>query len=128
MPLRRAISLVLLFLGLNCDAQETRVGHVRMLVQDSPLAGSQYHEVDAHWELLAVGDVLTLVREPKNRHDAQAVQVLWQGHLLGYVPRRENNSVADALDSGEVLTAKITALQPNRNPWLRVRFGIYLEL
>jgi HIRAN domain len=128
MLLRRVTSLVLLFLGLNCEAEENRVGHVRMLVQDSPLAGSQYHEVDAHWELLTVGDALTLVREPQNRHDAQAVQVLWQGHLLGYVPRRENKSVTAALDGGEVLTAKITALQPNRNPWLRVRFGIYLEL
>ena len=64
-----------------------------ILLQDSPLAGFQYHAGKAVWPQLRVGDALTLVREPDNAHDARAVRVEWQGRKIGYVPRRENADV-----------------------------------
>jgi hypothetical protein len=75
-----------------------------------------------------VGDALTLVREPDNPHDARAVRVEWQGHKIGYVPRRENADVARLLDRGQVLAARISRLAEVRDPWSRVRFEILVPL
>lgn len=99
-----------------------------ILLQDSPLAGFQYHAGKAVWPQLRVGDALTLVREPDNAHDARAVRVEWQGRKIGYVPRRENADVARLMDAGQRLTARITRLADVRDPWSRVRFEILIPL
>ncbi|HEX7812694.1 MAG TPA: HIRAN domain-containing protein [Burkholderiales bacterium] len=100
----------------------------RILVQSSPLAGFQYHEGKALWERMKIGDALTLVREPDNEHDTRAVRVEWQGHKLGYVPRKENEAVARQLDRGNKLEARIVQLRKHRDPWKRVEFEIFLKL
>jgi hypothetical protein len=99
-----------------------------ILLQDSPLAGFQYHAGKQLWPQMQVGDALALVREPDNPHDARAVRVEWRGHKLGYVPRRENADVARLMDGGQRLTARITRLAEVRDPWSRVRFEILVPL
>jgi hypothetical protein len=99
-----------------------------ILLQDSPVAGFQYHAGKAVWPQMRVGDALTLVREPDNRHDARAVRVEWQGRKIGYVPRRENADVARLMDGGQRLAARITRLAEVRDPWSRVRFEILIPL
>lgn len=99
-----------------------------IVLQDSPLAGFQYHAGRALWPQLRVGDALTLVREPDNPYDAKAVRVEWQGRKLGYVPRRENADAARLLDRGQALSARITRLAEVRDPWSRVRFEIVMPL
>ena len=101
-------------------------GHI--LLQDSPLAGFQYHAGKAMWPRMRVGDALSLVREADNPHDGNAVRVEWQGHKIGYVPRRENADVARFLDRGQVLDARIARLAEVRDPWSRVRFEILVPL
>ena len=84
-------SLPSLLLAAACLAAPCAHGQgVRLLVQDSPLAGFRYGEAAAVWPELREGDALELVREADNPHDANAVRVDWRGHRLGYVPRREN--------------------------------------
>jgi hypothetical protein len=100
---------------------------IRVLVQDSPLAGFRYHGAAALWRELRVGDALELARESDNPHDANAVVVLWRGHKLGYVPRRENAALAWGLDRGTPLRARISALAEHPNPARRVRFEVYVE-
>ena len=107
-------------------AQAQVTAHI--LLQDSPLAGFQYHAGKTLWPQLRVGDALTLVREPDNSHDARAVRVEWRGHMIGYVPRRENADVARLLDQGQVLEARIVRLSDVRDPWSRVRFEILVPL
>lgn len=99
-----------------------------ILLQDSPLAGFQYHAGKALWPQMKVGDALTLIREPDNPHDAKAVRVEWQGHTIGYVPRRENADVARFIDGGRMLVARITRLAEVRDPWSRVRFEILIPV
>lgn len=99
-----------------------------ILLQDSPLAGFQYHAGRALWSQMRVGDALALVREPDNSHDARAVRVEWQGHMIGYVPRRENADVARLLDRGQKLVARIVRLSDVRDPWSRVRFEILIPV
>lgn len=99
-----------------------------ILVQDSPLAGFQYHDGRKLWAELQVGDALTLAREPDNPYDANAVRVDWRGHKLGYVPRRENADIARLMDKGVRLNARISRLVDSRDPWQRVRFEILAPL
>lgn len=118
----------LLTLSLALWAALAQAERVRILVQSSPLAGSQYYDLLAVRPLLKVGDALNLVREPDNRHDLNAVRVEWQGHKLGYVPRTENNAVAAALDSGGKLSARVSRLTNDPNPWRRLEVEIYVDL
>ena len=100
---------------------------VRLLVQNSPLAGFRYHAAAEVGPALRVGDALELAREPENPHDANAVRVLWRGRVLGYVPRRENAALAWGLERGMQLRARISALAEHPNPARRVRFEVYVE-
>ena len=99
-----------------------------ILLQDSPLAGFQYHAGKTLWPQMRAGDALALIREPYNPHDARAVRVEWRGHKIGYVPRRENADVARLLDRGQALSARIVRLAEVRDPWSRVRFEILIPL
>ncbi len=101
---------------------------VKVLVQSSPLAGSQFYALSRAWKEIRPGDKLLLKREPDNRHDANAIRVEWNGQQLGYVPRAENRALAAAMDRGERVEARVTALRRARNPWQRVEFEVYLLL
>lgn len=117
------ISLLLMGLSLAVQAQS-----VKLLVQSSPLAGFQYHAGATLWARMAVGDALTLVREPENAHDSRAVRVEWQGVQLGYLPRAENEAVAAAMDRGERVAGRIAALVEHKNPWRRLRIEVFVVL
>ena len=101
---------------------------IRILVQSSPLAGFQYHAGAAVWEQMQVGDALTLVREPENPHDHNAVRIDWRGQQLGYLPRRENAAVAAEMDRGGRVEARIARLRDHPNRWQRVLIDVHLVL
>ena len=117
------LGLLLIILAPFASAES-----IRILVQSSPLAGSQYYAVAEVWHLIRPGDRLTLEREPGNRHDRNAVRVDWNGQQIGYVPRAENRAVARALDQGEMLEARVARLRDDPNPWRRVEIEVYLRL
>lgn len=98
-----------------------------LLLQSSPVAGFQYHEGEAVWALLSCGEALDLVREPANPYDEKAVRVEWRGRKLGYVPRGENHAVAQMMDRGETLSARVSSLQACANPWERIQFEVLLS-
>ncbi len=116
-----------LFLSLWLDAAAFAES-ITILVQSSPLAGSQYYGARRLRSEIRVGDRLTLTRETENRHDRNAVRVDWNGEKLGYVPRAENRAVAQALDAGEALEARVSALRDDPDPWRRIEFEIFLVL
>jgi hypothetical protein len=123
----RFLPISLLVLALY--AQSTVAAEsIRILLQNSPLAGSQYYAVSTSRTDIRVGDRLTLIREPDNRHDRHAIRVEWNGHKLGYVPRAENKAAARAMDGGEKLEARVTRLRDDPDPWRRVEFAVYLTL
>ena len=101
---------------------------IKILVQSSPLAGSQYYSANRVWGEIRIGDRLSLAREQDNRHDRNAVRVEWNGQKLGYVPRAENRAVAQALDAGERLEARVAGLRDDPDPWRRIEFEISLVL
>ena len=124
--MRRRLVLLFLAWAWAQPLQAQMAAHI--LLQDSPLAGFQYHAGKTLWPRMQVGDALTLVREPDNPHDAKAVRVEWRGRKIGYVPRRENADVARFMDGGHTLVARIVRLAEVRDPWSRVRFEILIPL
>lgn len=93
-------------------------------IQESPIAGFQFHRGDAVWESLNVGDELKLVRESSNEHDPDAVAIYFGDEQLGYVPRAENSAISQMLDRGEDLEARICRLLVSDDPWQRIRISI----
>ena len=130
------------FLGsmLAASAALPAVGHARaagqshdldgkgaereLLIQESPVAGFQYHDGETVWPRLSAGDSLRLLREPDNPHDRRAVAVYWGTSKLGYVPRAANTAVSQMMDRGERLAARVKRLRESRDPWKRVEFSI----
>lgn len=129
MPLvnKRALLAAALLAALSVLADRTEAQQVRILVQSSPLAGFNYHQAPEVWQGMRVGDALKLEREPGNVHDARAISVQWRGYKLGYVPRAQNAALAWAMDQGESLDARVSRLQPHRNPGKRIEFEVYVE-
>jgi hypothetical protein len=113
-------------LGLMAAGAAVAAPSRTVLIQESPVAGFQFHGGDAIWESMAVGAPLKLIREPKNSHDPEAVAVFFHDVKLGYVPRGDNSAVAQMLDRGEKLEATISRLRVDDDPWQRVRLSIFL--
>lgn len=99
-----------------------------ILLQNSPVAGFQFYEGEQVWQALCPGQRLQLVREPDNEYDSQAVQVLFQDRQIGYLPRAENNIIAQMMDRGEKVYAKVGRLQHADDPWERVEVAVYLDV
>lgn len=98
----------------------------RHLIQQCHLAGFQYHEGEALWSYLTVGDRLELRREPDNPHDSHAIRIDWNGRKLGYLPRAQNQTTALMLDNGLTLEARIGGLEKHANPWRRVAVEVWM--
>lgn len=122
-PLRIGAWLLLCLYLAAAQAQT-----VRLLVARSPLAGFNHHDAAAHFDEMRVGDALSLVREPDNPHDPKAIRIEWHGVKLGYLPRRENMAVAQELDSGGVVEARIAALTHHPDPRKRLLIELFTRL
>lgn len=118
-----AIALLVAFPALAADAPSARI-----VVQHAPLAGFVYYDGKGVWERMKKGDRLTLLREPSNPHDANAIRIEWQGHMLGYVPRRENADLARQIDLGARPEGRITALSKAANGRHRISYEISVPL
>ncbi len=116
------------FCGLLASGAAAGNGESYILLQDSPLAGFQYHHGKSLWADMKVGDHLALIREPANAYDPRAIRVEWHGVKLGYVPRRENADIARLMDNGAKIEARITRLTESRDPWQRVRFELLVPV
>jgi hypothetical protein len=125
--LRLAVPALLVCLVTGIGQAQPSV-EAMILVRSSPLAGFQFHAGEELWRQMQVGDRLTLVREPENPHDPNAIRVDWRQVKLGYVPRRDNRQVARQIDLGAALEARISKLRESRNPWDRIEFEVVLVL
>jgi hypothetical protein len=110
-----------------CLAEPARAQSERMLVQGSQLAGFSHHDAGDVFAGLRVGDTLQLAREPENAFDVNAIRVEWRGRKLGYVPRDQNAALAQAMDRGQALSARITRLSRHPDPRRRIEFDVYQE-
>jgi len=98
-----------------------------LVIQRSPITGFRHHEAPSIWAALQPRVPVTLVREPSNRHDPDAVALYWKGRKLGYLPRRENFVVARLLQGERRLSARIRHLRPKATRNLRIQVEVLLH-
>lgn len=83
------------------------------------------HDLQADWDTSqGVGEV-SLIREPDNEYDAQAVAVLAGGEIVGHVPREVAQFVGPMIDAGSRLRARGEVLV---NPDHPDRPGLLVEV
>lgn len=107
----------------------------RQFFMDCHLAGRKYYDADLVWNELKVGTELQLELNPDNRHDPNAVAVLYnkpgdeEPYMLGYIPRAENTPLAHLLEAGwnSLFTCRISQLVPDTHPENQVYLSITLK-
>lgn len=98
----------------------------RVPLVEAFVAGFRFHAGLEVAGRIRAGHPLTLVRDPGNRFDPNAIRLLWEGRQIGFVPRTENAAAARLLDHGRVLEALVVAVNHRAAPWERVRFRLEL--
>lgn len=95
-----------------------------IILQETSLAGFQYHEGEALWPELREGLPLRLAREADNRYDLHAVAVYLESAKLGYMPRQTNYTIAQMQDRGQGVNVEIARLRVSQNPWGRMTLRV----
>jgi hypothetical protein len=75
------------------------------------LVGTQPHQGPEAVTLvigLRLGDELELRREADNRFDRNAVACWFRGRKLGFIPRKQNAPIAEAMDAGTQVRTVVT--------------------
>lgn len=112
---------------LDWCARQPQWHCARQLAYRGNIAGFGYADGPRLMGRLQSGDALQLVRERDNPHDRRAVRIDWNGNKLGYVPRVHNPVIAQALDAGNTLHARIIDLDPSRGTYECVSIEIRSE-
>lgn len=82
----------------------------RVFFKECAVAGWNFHHPEDFWDELYEGAKLVLLRERANKHDCNAVAVALAEDIggdvedfdciIGYVPRKENEMIANMMDMG----------------------------
>lgn len=111
----------------------------KMYLLDCHLAGRKYHDVDEVWDELKVGTVLRMERDKENRYDANAVAVIYERKdrkgvvedefLIGYIPRNNNEMIANFLEMGwnDIFECRISKINPDTHPEEQVYLTIKIR-
>lgn len=126
---REVINTLCSLLGFGALA--TRRGDAaarrEILLAGTHVAGTAYYDAETAADRLRPGQRLLLRRQPDNRYDALAIEVLGpEGHKLGYLPRRRNEMPARLMDAGKRVSVRTESIAM-RGSWLNIQVSLYLE-
>jgi len=89
--------------GLSQFYEETNMIQVRF-----QLVGVKYRQQEFTQAKVCINDVLQLMPEPNNVHDPKAIAIYKGGIQIGYVPRKDNQSIHAHVMAGQA-TCKVEA-------------------
>lgn len=105
----------------------------KLFFMDCHLAGRKYHDADEVWDELKVGTTLKLERDKENRLDPYAVMVVFEKdgeeYKLGYIPRGENETIANILEMGwnVIFECRISKINEEAHPEKQVHLTIKIK-
>lgn len=105
----------------NLQAKPTKI-------YDNYITGLSHYKFSFYMEEMKVGDDIILIREGDNRHDRFAIQVFYQNEKIGYIPFLENMVLANMLDVGVSLQAKISCIDLTKPIYKALSVSIYTNL
>ena len=96
------------------------------------VAGVQHHKLYKCIDELEIDQHLSLVREPTNKYDPCAVQIIYPSHedevMIGFVPQRISPQVNAAIvDEDLTISCKILEVNPEEKPWKQCKVIIEVE-
>ena len=105
----------------------------KLYFMDCHLAGRMYHDADEVWDDLKVGTILKLERDKDNRHDVNAVMVVYEKDgeefKIGYIPRTDNETLANFLEMGwnNIFECRICKINEEAHPERQVHLTIKIK-
>ncbi|MGX7350367.1 restriction endonuclease [Enterococcus canis] len=96
---------------------------------DFHIAGFAYYDGLEVIEELKLGTVVTLVGEPDNPHDPDAVAIYYQGKKLGYIPSSKNTMFSTFLYFGhsDLFEARIQTVNLEHHPERQFRVVVRVK-
>jgi hypothetical protein len=91
------------------------------------IAGFSHYDGPEAESLLEAGMPLQLNRQPHNRYDKYAIEILSGEAKLGYIPRSENKTIAKLMDKGITVQAEIKELFPQAGFFDNVKVEVWYE-
>ena len=91
-----------------------------------PVAGVSYRQKKVRH--CYNGQALRLVRDPNNEYDPCAIKVLAGKHLIGFIPRGKNELLAEYMDRGGTVKAKVAKVVGGTRdkPTVGIRMNVYI--
>ena len=95
---------------------------------ESKIAGTSFVEnIKTKTDSLEPGTVLMFQRDPKNKYDPLAIQILNEKQeRIGYVPRADNEILSRLMDAGKLLFGKVKE-KSTKGDWIRITIEIYMR-
>uniref|UniRef100_UPI00403F1995 HIRAN domain-containing protein n=1 Tax=Spirosoma sp. SC4-14 TaxID=3128900 RepID=UPI00403F1995 len=78
-----------------------------MTAFNTSIAGINHYAGPYILDSISIDEPLTLVREPDNSVDPDAVQIFYKKHKLGYIPAYRAQTIARIIDRGGYVAAKL---------------------
>lgn len=83
-----------------------------------PLAGVRHKNADGSSrqkiiKTLSIGSNIDLIPEPENPYDPNAVACYYNSRQVGYLMKRDNLQVLDAINKGTNVIAKVHTIEPD---------------
>uniref|UniRef100_A0A6M3IIY0 Putative HIRAN domain containing protein n=2 Tax=viral metagenome TaxID=1070528 RepID=A0A6M3IIY0_9ZZZZ len=103
------------------------------------VAGVQFHQAKTVLNELSEGMELSLIGEPDNKFDPNAIKILYDKYMdgyedepeltmLGYVPKKFSAEVSAFMELNEYVVCELIKLTPSAKPWEQLKVKISLGL
>ena len=76
------------------------------------VAGMKYYKGVMYTVDINEGDYIELSLEPENKFDKYAVTIIWNDHMMGYVPKTLSKIISTLIQNGIKLDAKVIKVDP----------------
>jgi hypothetical protein len=94
---------------------------------DIVVAGTTYaKEIDKVFPELEQGKVLRMQRDPKNKHDENAIALYYNKVRVGWVPRTLNLVISRLMDAGKAFFCRIESVELVDDVWVKIEAKIYM--
>jgi hypothetical protein len=111
----------------NASSQQITATQKPILLQETSIAGFQFYEGERLFNHMKINDTVRLHRAPENQYDKRAVEVYWQGNMLGHIPKAANMNLSQMLDNGITLDAKVCWLMAEKMPFYCVGLAVTIN-